>query len=138
MNLAGKEENWQICRRSDEDLKHPQYGIVILYLLISVVKWHIYMIHSSLVKLVPARFSKELQFLFKHIFKVFTNSMSGHSMMFALLLRTEWYNFLPSPSWRSSWNWRMFIFDNYNGVQFIPNIIFVSSLNLQSKCQSCL
>ena len=26
----------------------------------------------------------------------------------------------------------MFIFDNYNGVQFIPNINFVSSLNHQS------
>ena len=56
-------------------------------------------------------------------------------MMFALLLRTEWYKFLHSPGWPSSWNWRMFIFDNYNGVQFIPNINFFFSLNhLFVKC----
>ena len=50
----------------------------------------------------------------------------------SFLLRTEWYKFLYSPSWRSSWNWRIFIFDNYNGVQFITNISFVSSLDHQS------
>ena len=53
---------------------------------------------------------------------------------YQLLLQAEWYNFLhspPRPGWRSSWNWRMFIFDNYNEVQFIPNIIFfLNSLNL--------
>ena len=54
-------------------------------------------------------------------------------MMFALLLRAEWYKFLHSPGCRSTWNWRMFIFDNYNGVQFIPNICFLSQ---SSKCQS--
>ena len=52
-------------------------------------------------------------------------------MMFALLLQAEWYNFLHSTSWRSSWIWRMFIFDNYNGVEFIPIINFVSFLNHQ-------
>ena len=35
-------------------------------------------------------------------------------MMFTLLLWAEWYNLLHFPSWRSSWNWRMFIFDNYH------------------------
>ena len=53
-------------------------------------------------------------------------------MMFALLLGTEWYKFLHFPGWESSWNWRMFLFDNYNGVQFIPNTNFVFSLNHQS------
>ena len=53
-------------------------------------------------------------------------------MMLALLLQAVWYNFLHSPDWRSSWNWRMFIFDNFNGVQFIPSINFVTSLNYKN------
>ena len=40
-------------------------------------------------------------------------------------------NFLHFLGWWSFWNWRMFIFDNYNGVQLIPNINFVFTLNLQ-------
>ena len=64
--------------------------------------------------------------------KVFANSVIAYSKIWCLHFFYEQNNivfFIPPVIW----NWRMFIFDNCNGVQFIPNISFLSQ---SSKCQS--
>ena len=63
-------------------------------------------------------------------FKVFANPVSVHFKIwfsrFSYSLTAEWYNFLHSPGWWTSWNWRMFIFDNYNQLE--QNAYFCSSI----------
>ena len=110
----------------------PSFSIA--YALASLVKLHYFQFAylENCIYKNKRNHKRSKEFLFKQKSVRQLCERSFLDMMFALLLRTEWYNFLHSPGWRSSWNWRMFIFDNYNGVQFITIIWILFPLNHQS------